>query len=209
MIGGKLSMKSNFTHKFDLEIGLDLTKILAPESIPGVKAFLGVESDSDLLEAVAADKYEKIRKALASAGFDIIKAQFSNMNQVEDWSVLKDDESADKENTEVKNSTDKKLDLDTFKKFLSNVLKDANDSIEADNGEMVKVDIDASYIDISPDFETLYKETGINSDVEFGFDELDANQVAVITYNDKEQMMKFKIIDKELMENKEEPNAKG
>ena len=77
------------------------------------------------------------------------------------------------------------------------------------NGEMVKVDIDASYIDISPDFETLYKETGINSDVEFGFDELDANQGAVITYNDKEQMMKFKIIDKELMENKEEPNAKG
>ena len=74
---------------------------------------------------------------------------------------------------------------------------------------MVKVDIDASYIDISPDFETLYKETGINSDVEFGFDELDANQGAVITYNDKEQMMKFKIIDKELMENKEEPNAKG
>ena len=42
---------SNFTHKYDIQVGLDLTKILAPEAIPGIKAYLGVDNDNELLNA--------------------------------------------------------------------------------------------------------------------------------------------------------------
>ena len=70
---------SNFTHKYDIEVGLDLTKILTPEAIPGIKAYLGVDNDNELLNAIAEDRYQKLVQALQEAGFGVIRAGFSRI----------------------------------------------------------------------------------------------------------------------------------
>ena len=53
-------MDKQYTHILNLSIGLDLTKLLSPKNIPGVKAYLGIDSDVELVNAIAQDQYSRV-----------------------------------------------------------------------------------------------------------------------------------------------------
>ena len=63
-----------------MQLGIDLTKILSPENIPGIKAYLGVKNDNDLMEAVVRDQYLKIENAMNKLGMGIINARYTWLN---------------------------------------------------------------------------------------------------------------------------------
>lgn len=67
-------MTESYSHKITIEIGLNMSEYMSPENIVGIKAYLGVENDLDVLSAVANDKFRKIESAVKSAGFEIINA---------------------------------------------------------------------------------------------------------------------------------------
>lgn len=43
-----------------LGIGLELTKLLSPKNIPGVKAYLGIDNDAELVNVIAQDPYNTL-----------------------------------------------------------------------------------------------------------------------------------------------------
>ena len=71
------------THAIDIRIGFDLTKTLAPENIPGVMAYLGVDSVDDLTSAILQDKFNKINNLLTNGKFNIIDAKVQSVTKVE------------------------------------------------------------------------------------------------------------------------------
>ena len=68
-----------FTHAINVSVGFNLTKILAPENIPGVKAYLGIESDDDLASAILQDKFISISNLLSQGGFKVKKSDRSHV----------------------------------------------------------------------------------------------------------------------------------
>lgn len=71
------------THAIDIRIGFDLTKTLAPENIPGVMAYLGVDSVDNLTSAILQDKFNQINNLLANGKFNIIDAKVQTVTKVE------------------------------------------------------------------------------------------------------------------------------
>lgn len=198
---------SNFTHKYDIEVGLDLTKILTPEAIPGIKAYLGVDNDNELLNAIAEDRYQKLVQALQEAGFGVIRAGFSRIEE-KDHGERKDASTSPlnkaKDHNVSKEQKGEQLSLKEFSNTLISLLKGEQKRISDNDGEIIKVDIDADYISIAPNFDVIRKEAGLNNEIEFNFEELN-DGVILISYTDPEkQQLQFKKISKE-----ELVNAKG
>ena len=198
---------SNFTHKYDIEVGLDLTKILTPEAIPGIKAYLGVDNDNELLNAIAEDRYQKLVQALQEAGFGVIRAGFSRVEE-KDHGERKDASTSPlnkaKDHNVSKEQKGEQLSLKEFSNTLISLLKGEQKRISDNDGEIIKVDIDADYISIAPNFDVIRKEAGLNNEIEFNFEELN-DGVILISYTDPEkQQLQFKKISKE-----ELVNAKG
>lgn len=198
---------SNFTHKYDIEVGLDLTKILTPEAIPGIKAYLGVNNDNELLNAIAEDRYQKLVQALQEAGFGVIRAGFSRIEE-KDHGEQKDASTSPlnkaKDHNVSKEQKGEQLSLEEFSNTLISLLKGEQKRISDNDGEIIKVDIDADYISIAPNFDVIRKEAGLNNEIEFNFEELN-DGVILISYTDPEkQQLQFKKISKE-----ELVNAKG
>lgn len=198
---------SNFTHKYDIEVGLDLTKILTPEAIPGIKAYLGVDNDNELLNAIAEDRYQKLVQALQEAGFGVIRAGFSRIEE-KDHGEQKDASMSPlnkaKDHNVSKEQKGEQLSLEEFSNTLISLLKGEQKRISDNDGEIIKVDIDADYISIVPNFDVIRKEAGLNNEIEFNFEELN-DGVILISYTDPEkQQLQFKKISKE-----ELVNAKG
>ncbi|NMV57728.1 hypothetical protein FOL87_03715 [Lactobacillus reuteri] len=198
---------SNFTHKYDIQVGLDLTKILTPEAIPGIKAYLGVDNDNELLSAIAEDRYQKLVQALQEAGFEVIRAGFSRIegrdrDEQKSTSTSSLDEATDRGSSSEQKSD--QLSLEEFSSALVSLLKDEQRKISDNDGEIIKVDIDATYISIAPNFDVIRKEAGLDDEMEFNFEELN-DGVILISYTDpKKQQLQFKKISKE-----ELVNAKG
>lgn len=198
---------SNFTHKYDIQVGLDLTKILTPEAIPGIKAYLGVDNDNELLSAIAEDRYQKLVQALQEAGFEVIRAGFSRI-EGRDRDEQKDASTSPlnkaKDHNVSKEQKGEQLSLEEFSNTLISLLKDEQKKISDNDGEIIKVDIDAAYISIAPNFDVIRKEAGLDDEMEFNFEELN-DGVILISYTDPEkQQLQFKKISKE-----ELVNAKG
>lgn len=198
---------SNFTHKYDIQVGLDLTKILTPEAIPGIKAYLGVDNDNELLSAIAEDRYQKLVQALQEAGFEVIRAGFSRIEGRDRDEQKSTSTSSLNEATDRGSSSEQKdaqLSLEEFSSALVSLLKDEQKKISDNDGEIIKVDIDAAYISIAPNFDVIRKEAGLDDEMEFNFEELN-DGVILISYTDPEkQQLQFKKISKE-----ELVNAKG
>ena len=198
---------SNFTHKYDIEVGLDLTKILTPEAVPGIKAYLGVDNDNELLSAIAEDRYQKLVQALQEAGFGVIRAGFSRIEERDRNEQKSTSTSSLNESTDHGSSSEQKgdqLSREEFSGALVSLLKYKQKKISDNDGEIIKVDIDAAYISIAPNFDVIRKEAGLDDEMEFNFEELNDGVILISYTNPKKQQLQFKKISKE-----ELVNAKG
>lgn len=198
---------SNFTHKYDIQVGLDLTKILTPEAIPGIKAYLGVDNDSELLNAIAEDRYQKLVQALQEAGFGVIRAGFSRIEERDRDEQKSTSTSSLTEATDRGSSSEQKgdqLSLEEFGSALVSLLRDEQKKISANDGEIIKVDIDAAYISVAPNFDVVRKKAGLDDEMEFNFEELTDGVILISYTNPQKQQLQFKKISKE-----ELVNAKG
>lgn len=195
---------SNFTHKYDIQVGLDLTKILTPEAIPGIKAYLGVDNDNELLNAIAEDRYQKLVQALQEAGFGVIRAGFSRIEARDHDEQKSTSTSSLNESTDHGSSSEQKgdqLSLEEFSGALVSLLKDEQKKISDNDGEIIKVDIDAAYISIAPNFDVIRKEAGLDDEMEFNFEELSDGVILISYTNPKKQQLQFKKISKEELVN--------
>ena len=205
---------TNYTHKYEMQLGIDLTKILSPENIPGIKAYLGVKNDNDLMEAVVRDQYLKIENAMNKLGIGIINARFTGFNANNGDEKESDNDS--KAETEVKeepkkesvNDKNKTIDDDTPKfesvnEQIANCIKKLtkNDDVK----EISTVTINAKFINYVEGSEALHKASGLNEDTEITFDELDEGMLMIVSYiNGKGSLKHSKIEFKKNMTRQED-----
>lgn len=187
-----------------LGIGLELTKLLSPKNIPGVKAYLGIDNDAELVNAIAQDQYSKIKKALQGTGLEIIEADFDQIQQSDNSEnptstepVVENLESEtneeDKHKSESSKSTINEIDYDV-NAYLLDQLKPILEKANNENLEITTITINGNYVVylVAPD--ELKELAGLDDDVEIDFDELDANQLAIINFVDRKENMTFEII---------------
>ena len=197
-------MDKQYTHILNLSIGLDLTKLLSPKNIPGVKAYLGIDNDVELVNAIAQDQYSKIKKALQGTGLEIIEADFDQIQQSDNSEnptstepVVEKLESEtneeDKHKSESSKSTINEIDYDV-NAYLLDQLKPILEKANNENLEITTITINGNYVVylVAPD--ELKELAGLDDDVEIDFDELGANQLAIINFVDRKENMTFEII---------------
>ncbi|OTA76646.1 hypothetical protein BHL79_09780 [Limosilactobacillus reuteri] len=197
-------MTKQYTHMIRLGIGLELTKLLSPKNIPGVKAYLGIDNDAELVNAVAQDQYSKIKKALQGTGLEIIEADFDQIKQSDNSEnptstepVVEKLESEtneeDKHKSESSKSTINEIDYDV-NAYLLDQLKPILEKANNENLEITTITINGNYVVylVAPD--ELKELAGLDDGVEIDFDELDANQLAIINFVDRKENMTFEII---------------
>lgn len=187
-----------------LGIGLELTKLLSPKNIPGVKAYLGIDNDAELVNAIAQDQYSKIRKALQGTGLEIIEADFDQIQQSDNnenptsiepvvEKLASETNEKDKHKSESSKSTINEIDYDA-NAYLLDQLKPILEKAKNENLEITTITINGNYVVylVAPD--ELKELAGLDDEVEIDFDELDANQLAIINFVDREENMTFEII---------------
>lgn len=216
-------MTNNFTHKFVIEVGIDLTEILAPESIQGVKAYLGVKNDADLLEAVAVDQYKKLATAINNGGFVITNSEFmantpvqSQNPQVQEQKVeapvMVEDESVKAESEQPEQAKQKQA---TVSEQKEKIVKSSKPSLEKNILEIIKrfvdessdrviekIDIDEEYVNDIPNAKVIYSRTGLPDEVVIDVDELDVDTAMIITYFadvDSEELQ-YKVVSEQELE---------
>lgn len=204
-------MNNNFTHKFVIEVGVDLSEILAPASIQGVKAYLGVKNDADLLGAVAVDQYKKLATAINNGGFAIINSEFMAntpvQSQLQDpqsqeqtqtqeqevkTPVKVEDESAKTEQKQPEQTQDKqetvadqkeKIDKPNRPSLAKNILEVIKQFVDESSERVIeKIDIDEEYVNDIPNAKTIYSRTGLPDEVIVDVDDLDADTAMIIAY---------------------------
>lgn len=216
-------MTNNFTHKFVIEVGIDLTEILAPESIQGVKAYLGVKNDADLLEAVAVDQYKKLATAINNGGFVITNSEFmantpvqsQNLQEQEqkvEAPVMVEDESVKAESEQPEQAEHKQ---ETVSEQKEKIVKSSKPSLEKNILEIIKrfvdessdrviekIDIDEEYVNDIPNAKVIYSRTGLPDEVVIDVDELDVDTAMIITYfADKDsEALQYKVVSEQELE---------
>lgn len=218
-------MNNNFTHKFVIEVGVDLSEILAPASIQGVKAYLGVKNDADLLGAVAVDQYKKLATAINNGGFAIINSEFMAntpvQSQLQDPQtqeqevkepVKAENESVKTEQKQPEQTQDKqetvadqkeKIDEPNQSSLAKNILEIIKRFVdEASDSVVEKIDIDAEYVNDVPNAKLIYSKTGLSDDVIIDVDELDADTAMIIAYfADKDSdELQYKVVSEQELE---------
>lgn len=197
-------MTNKYTHALNVAIGLDITSLLSPANIPGVKKYLHVENDADLVGAIAQDKYSKLEQAIREAGFDIIDADFDKLPVADhnsiDTAQTNKPEGNIPEAEEKPAETGAKEDINTtIVDGIKRAIKDVADF----NGEISAININGERVADVRNADELHKMTDLPEEVPINFEELDAGELMVITYLDKEQDLKFRVVDdKEKMEDK-------
>lgn len=216
-------MTNNFTHKFVIEVGVDLSEILAPESIQGVKAYLGVKNDADLLEAVAVDQYKKLATAINNGGFVITNSEFmantpvqsqlqapqTQEQKVDAPAMVEDETETETESEQVEQKQE------TVSEQKEKIVKSSKPSLEKNILEIIKrfvdessdrviekIDIDEEYVNDIPNAKTIYSRTGLLDEVIIDVDDLDADTAMIITYwaDVDSAEMQYKVISKQELE---------
>lgn len=220
-------MNNNFTHKFVIEVGVDLSEILAPESIQGVKAYLGVKNDADLLGAVAIDQYKKLATAINNGGFAIINSEFMantpQQSQLQDPQtqtqeqevkepVRAENESAKTESKRPEQTQDKQETVADQKEkifkpnrpiLVKNILEIIKRFVDESSDSVIeKIDIDAEYVNDVPNAKLIYSKTGLSDDVIIDVDDLDADTAMIIAYfADKDSdELQYKVVSEQELE---------
>ncbi|WP_323058449.1 hypothetical protein [Limosilactobacillus reuteri] len=197
-------MAKQYTHMIRLGIGLELTKLLSPKNIPGIKAYLGIDNDAELVNAIAQDQYSKIKKALQGTGLEIIAADFDQIQQSDNSEnptltepvvekLASETNEEGKHKSESSKSTINEIDYDV-NAYLLDQLKPILEKAKNENLEITTITINGNYVVylVAPD--ELKELAGLDDDVEIDFDELDANQLAIINFVDRKENMTFEII---------------
>lgn len=221
-------MNNNFTHKFVIEVGVDLSEILAPESIQGVKAYLGVKNDADLLGAVAVDQYKKLATAINNGGFAIINSEFmantpqqpqtapQSQEQTQEQEVKEpvkaENESVKTESKQPEQTQDKQETVADQKEkifkpnrpiLVKNILEIIKRFVDESSDSVVeKIDIDAEYVNDVPNAKLIYSKTGLSDDVIIDVDELDADTAMIIAYfvdKDSDELQ-YKVVSEQELE---------
>lgn len=220
-------MNNNFTHKFVIEVGVDLSEILAPASIQGVKAYLGVKNDADLLGAVAVDQYKKLATAINNGGFAIINSEFMantpQQSQLQDPQtqtqeqevkepVKAENESAKTESKRPEQTQDKQETVADQKEkifkpnrpiLVKNILEIIKRFVDESSDSVIeKIDIDAEYVNDVPNAKLIYSKTGLSDDVIIDVDDLDADTAMIIAYfADKDSdELQYKVVSEQELE---------
>lgn len=220
-------MNNNFTHKFVIEVGVDLSEILAPASIQGVKAYLGVKNDADLLGAVAVDQYKKLATAINNGGFAIINSEFMantpQQSQLQDPQtqtqeqevkepVKAENESAKTESKQSEREQEKQETVVDQKEkifkpnrpiLVKNILEIIKRFVDESSDSVIeKIDIDAEYVNDVPNAKLIYSKTGLSDDVIIDVDELDADTAMIIAYfvdKDSDELQ-YKVVSEQELE---------
>lgn len=197
-------MAKQYTHMIRLGIGLELTKLLSPKNIPGVKAYLGIDNDAELVNAIAQDQYSKIKKALQGTGLEIIAADFDQIQQSDNSEnptstepvvekLASETNEEDKNKSESSKSIMNEIDYDV-NAYLLDQLQPLLEKAKNESLEITTITINGNYVVylVTPD--ELKELAGLDDEVEIDFDELDANQLAIINFVDRKENMTFEII---------------
>lgn len=217
-------MNNNFTHKFVIEVGVNLSEILAPESIQGVKVYLGVKNDADLLGAVAVDQYKKLATAINNGGFVITNSEFmantpqqpqtapqSQEQEVKEPAKAENEvvktESKQPEQEQEKQETVANQKEKIFKPnrpiLVKNILKIIKRFVDESSDSVIeKIDIDAEYVNDVPNAKLIYSKTGLSDDVIIDVDELDADTAMIIAYfaDVDSNELQYKVISEQELE---------
>lgn len=171
-------MKKNYSHKLILEIGLDLTDYLSPQNVSGVKAYLGVNNDADVVAAIGEDKYRRIESLLLSKGVNVVGATMTNaQNESKDSSVVAQESTEEPvpptELSGVDNGDDRVEDEVTQgEKRVLGFIKNAKDQI-GDNGIITRVILNERYKDQINSVEMLKNVSELFNDTKVEFDSTD------------------------------------
>lgn len=197
-------MTNKYTHALNVAIGLDITSLLSPANIPGVKKYLHVDNDADLVDAIAQDKYRKLEQAIREAGFDIIDAYFGKLPVTDRNST--DVSQMNKPEGNIPEAEEKPAEMEVQEDINTTIVGEIKRAIKdvADfNGEISAININGEQVADVHNADELHKMTGLPEDVPINFEELDTGELMVITYLDAKQDLKFRFVDdKEKMEDK-------
>ena len=191
-------MASKYTHALNVAVGLDITSLLSPANIPGIKQYLHVENDADLLNAIVQDQYGKLEKAIREAGFTIINTAFGKLSSENEENVAPESTMVAPQQTDIEMQTTKDVNeiaIDEIKRAISD--------IEEQDGEITEININGERVADIQNANDLRKATGLSEDVTINFEDMDYGELMVISYQDREQNLKFRVVDdKEKMEDK-------
>lgn len=191
-------MASKYTHALNVAVGLDITSLLSPANIPGIKQYLHVENDADLLNAIVQDQYGKLEKAIREAGFTIINTAFGKLSSENEENLAPESTMVAPQQTDIEMQTTKDVNeiaIDEIKRAISD--------IEEQDGEITEINISGERVADIQNANDLRKATGLSEDVTINFEDMDDGELMVISYLDREQNLKFRVVDdKEKMEDK-------
>lgn len=191
-------MASKYTHALNVAVGLDITSLLSPANIPGIKQYLHVENDADLLNVIVQDQYGKLEKAIREAGFTIINTAFGKLSSENEENVAPESTMVAPQQTDIEMQTTKDVNeiaIDEIKRAISD--------IEEQDGEITEININGERVADIQNANDLRKATGLSEDVTINFEDMDDGELMVISYLDREQNLKFRVVDdKEKMEDK-------
>ena len=191
-------MASKYTHALNVAVGLDITSLLSPANIPGIQQYLHVENDADLLNAIVQDQYGKLEKAIREAGFTIINTAFGKLSSENEENVAPESTMVAPQQTDIEMQTTKDVNeiaIDEIKRAISD--------IEEQDGEITEININGERVADIQNANDLRKATGLSEDVTINFEDMDDGELMVISYLDREQNLKFRVVDdKEKMEDK-------
>lgn len=199
-------MDNKSTHALTITVGLDLTKILNPASITGVMAYLGVEHESDLLEAVAIDQNKRATEALEKLGFTILSSKFESLVK----SGAEEDQREEKPNAEVTQisnpegeSTEstaplsRPQDNDQVNQMMDGLMNNIQ-KIQMDEGEIQEIAISKELESNGPSIKEIRTVTDLSEDVDIVYVAVEAGELAMISYVDKNGELEFKSIKEEV-----------
>lgn len=206
-----------FTHAINVSVGFDLIKILAPENIPGVKAYLGIESDDDLASAILQDKFISISNLLSQGGFKVINAEVQTVRKEAKPSnttvkahnepvkeVPKQEQPVENKapdkvveepeaQPEIKDAANDKELFDKKEKFLKRILKIIS-GIKRKRGSIEIIRYSPDVIPYAPSPEEVKHEGRMSSDVTIDVEEIDKGLLATISYLDKDGKLQTELL---------------
>lgn len=191
---------SKFTHTLNIQVGVDLTEILQPAYIPGIKKYLGVESDADLFQAIIADKYKKIVDVINNEGLSVIKGEVNTVDhsvptETGNNIISNETSSTNDKTTYIENNEDKPSNDENTKLVIENIKRTITDFKE-NECEITSITIDENMAGKMQGTSLIYAETDLDKTIPIEFEEVEDQTLMIITYVDSDQEIKYRIIDK-------------
>lgn len=212
-----------------ISIGLNINELLTPETIPGIKKYLGVGDGDNLIHAVAQDQYAKVERLLARNGYVINNAAFEPVDSLSSNQDIDDISNGHKigEIPDVKRPGEKESRVvnedkstpvtpeqptidglpDNYKPELNWFIVDTLIALQREqHGEITNVVIGEQYKDQIMKPSSLLPAAELDDDMDISFEAVDDDTVMSVSYLDEKKKMQFKVVTTKDMEDRK--NAK-